>query len=204
MKSSTTTTKAEESPRIIIFDRSGDLMLKVGSEDKEIKYFKVSSKALSLASPVWSAMLNPQNPFLEASASGMLLLPDDNPKALSILLYLIHDQFAKIDFSVGLQALHDLVFLCDKYNTVDLVRPWMSRWQKHFSSPLFDPKWLVVGWTFRDRIMYRDATQEVYLRCWPNESGNLVTPAGSLEDIVLPPGALSKKTFRCNEPRPFS
>ena len=104
-------------------DPSGNLTLIVGPEDNQ-KAFTVSSAAMCLASPVWRAMLDPKGHFLEAHSSDRKVsFPDDNPEALLLLLNVIHLQFLKVPQTLPTEELYEVAVLCDKYDTVTVVRP---------------------------------------------------------------------------------
>ncbi len=108
---------------IIHVDPSGNLSLLVGPVDEQ-KTFVVSSAALCLASPVWRAMVNPEGYFLEAhSEERKVSLPDDDPKYLLLLLNIVHLQFHKVPQVLPTKDLFEMAVLCDKYDTVRVVRP---------------------------------------------------------------------------------
>ena len=116
-------------------DPSGNLTLIVGPEDNQ-KTFTVSSAAMCLASPVWRAMLDPKGHFLEAHSSDRKVsFPDDNPEALLLLLNVIHLQFLKVPQTLPTEELYEVAVLCDKYDTVTVVRPVSSLSKLTFALP---------------------------------------------------------------------
>jgi len=77
-------------------DPAADLRLLVQHGDHQIT-FKVSSEAMSLASPVWRTMLDPAGPFKESqSDNGEINFPDDDSEALLILLVAAHLRFQDV------------------------------------------------------------------------------------------------------------
>lgn len=117
-------------------DPAGDLVLEL-STNKTGKTFRssirVSSKVLSLSSPVFAAMLRPN--FAEGLALQkaspqsipLLSLPDDNPEAITWLCKAIHfkqDLGVDIEFSL----LKELAVLCDKYDLGGARNPWTHGW----------------------------------------------------------------------------
>ena len=108
---------------IIHVDPSGNLSLLVGTDDNQ-KTFVVSSAALCLASPVWRAMVNPKGHFLEANSEGRRVsLPDEDPKYLLLLLNIVHLHFHKVPQVLSTDDLFQMALLCDKYDSVRIVRP---------------------------------------------------------------------------------
>lgn len=100
----------------IILDASGDLSLLVGEGENQVT-FRVSSKAMCLASPVWHVMLDPSGPFKEARPENdSVLFPEDDAQALQILLYIAHLQFHSIPETLSFTQLLNLAIICDKYN----------------------------------------------------------------------------------------
>lgn len=138
-------------------DPSGDIKLLAQDGEKK-KTFVVSSKAMCLASPVWSAMLNPKSHFKEAKPdNGEISLKDDDQEALSILLDIAHLRFSKIPLSLTYELLVGVAVLCDKYDLVTLVRPWLPKWYEKLwdlrNGDGFE-KWLFIAWTFGDAITF--------------------------------------------------
>lgn len=77
------------------------------------------------ACPAWDKMLS--GPYAESTKSE-IALPDDDSKTLHILLLIVHLTFKKLPPTLTLYELTTLAFTCDKYDTVALVRPFLSVW----------------------------------------------------------------------------
>ena len=92
------------SPRTTCFDPRGDVKLLLdGAEGEEVLI--VSSKAMTLVSDPWRAMLGPKGSFREAQSQGHhgsreIPLHDDNPKRLSIMLHIAHLQFEQVPLNL--------------------------------------------------------------------------------------------------------
>ena len=134
-------------------DPSGDLTLlvKVGNKRKS---FIVSSKVMCLASPIWRAMLDPKGHFKEASPDNKeITFEDDDLEALQLLLDISHMRYLKIPTSLKYNGLLNLTILCDKYDTVTLVRPWLPKWLpglKHLADHPGYEEWLFIAWVLGD------------------------------------------------------
>ena len=105
-------------------DPAGDLVLLVGSKEEQTS-IRVSSKVLSLASPVFAAMLSPR--FAEGQKPSekdwTVSLPYDDPEALSVVCRVIH--FVKITSDeVSLSLLEEVASVCDKYDLAWATRSW--------------------------------------------------------------------------------
>jgi hypothetical protein len=103
-------------------DDCADLTLIVGADGVR---FKVSSFAMRMSSPVWKAMLT--GPFIE-SKTKEIRLPEDLPEALLAILKIAHMKFNTLPSSMSRKLLVDLAVLCDKYDLIALIRPWLVSW----------------------------------------------------------------------------
>lgn len=134
----------------VIFDRSSDLTVVVGLPDVMQAECKVSRKAMRLASPVWDAMLDPAKPYVESNST-QVAFEDDDLEAFIVLLYIAHCQFRKLPNTLSYNRLLHLTVLCDKYDTVGLVRPflpaWVEPWKKFAHEKGFE-RFLCVAYTF--------------------------------------------------------
>lgn len=137
---------------------------------------RVSRRSMALSSPTWAAMFSPTSTWLESSSSE-LPLPDDDPDALLLLLQIAHLHFDLIplrlhstpssptspphpsdDISAATASptpnslLYRVAVLCDKYDCVRLVRPWIREWLRYpMASTLASPtvrEDLFINWVF--------------------------------------------------------
>ena len=166
------------SPTIPI-DPHGDLTLVVGADD-DAQSFLVSSKILSVASPVWRAMLSNRNGFVEAG-SEEVVFPDDNPEALSIVFLVSHLRFQEVPRKVEFQQLIDLCTVCDKYDCMSLLGPWFSTWTtpwlKHVGENGYEG-WAFIAWVAGDVDVFKRTTDDIVLKCTTNKLGQCLTEDG--------------------------
>ena len=111
-----------------IFDRDGDLTLEIGPHRAQ---YRVCSRALSRASPVFKAMLYGQ--FTEASAKQLdglwsVVLPEDDPDTMRILLNITHGYFDEIPSPLAEEELLKATLLTHKYDMTGIFRPWALDW----------------------------------------------------------------------------
>ncbi len=132
----------------IVVDPDGDLTLRVGNDDttngekdteSKVLELTISSKILTLVSPVFKVMLTGQ--FKEAielaewkpsSRLYILELPDDDPEATSILTKILHHKTHEITQNPSPSCLEQLAFLCDKYKCTGALKYaggiWLRDW----------------------------------------------------------------------------
>ena len=122
---------AEDEVTVINVDPDGDIILEVSSSDGR-QHLLVSSKVLSLASPVFSTMFNSR--FKEglsnhpSSGKRLIPLPDDNAEAFTILCNAIHYRTDQVPKEPALVCLEDLAIICDKYDCTSALWPWSTIW----------------------------------------------------------------------------
>ena len=134
-------------------DPAGDIVLKLGSDDEET-LIRVHSKVLSLASPVFAAMLSPR--FAEGQAleenkgtvdsPTAINLPDDDPEAMSLICRVLHfKDDATQGKSYPSKILIGMAVICDKYNISRALSPWSYIWMEKFHREA-KHEWLDIAW----------------------------------------------------------
>lgn len=177
----------------IQIDTAGDLKLLVQHCEDWVT-FQVSSKAMSLASPVWRTMLDPNGPFRESqSDNNEITFPDDDAKALLNLLLVAHLRFQDVPKELTFEQLLNVCILCDKYDCITLVRPWIWRWQErqiHLPWEILSEEWLFIAWTTGDEAKFRRTAQSLILHANTDESGAFND--ARLSELVMPPGFIGQ------------
>lgn len=89
---------------------------------------------------------------------------EDPAEALLILLNITHFRFTTVPLTIPLHILSDIAILCDQYDCVHLVKPWLSQWladesrgwkpaPRVFGGPSRE-KWLFIAWVFgREQVL---------------------------------------------------
>jgi hypothetical protein len=183
----------------IYFDHKGDVRLLV---DQTI--LVVSSKAMSLISDPWNAMLGPEGAFSEAKSgrSEPIPLPDDDLGALSIILNIAHLRFDKVPAHLEFNQLLRLAVLTDKYQATQIVRPWISTWIKgleHLANKDGHEEWLWIAWEFGLSNSFERVAKRLVLQSRTNSDKQCLTSSGKVLDKNMPPGIVGKTVF-FNEP----
>ena len=162
-----------------------------------------------MASHVWRAFINPpfeqiQNPE-NNNAGGQIKKLDfseDIGEALRILLEIAHLQFTKIPAEVGFQLLYDIAILCDKYDCVGLVQPWLPSWLPSWTiadhwekcEPV-EEGWLMILWVFGLESQFRQVARQLARYVKLDDSGGYLNPSGCQFPDQLPPGSLGNIFF---------
>ena len=109
----------------IEIDAAGDLWLEMDS-----RKLLVSSKILSLASPVFNAMLNSKFREGQNATSGprTITLPDDDVDAMTVVCHALHHMTHRVPVHLISTKLNTLAILCDKYGCVQAMKPWSRTW----------------------------------------------------------------------------
>lgn len=146
-------------------ERAGSTDIAHSSSSKNEVRMLVSSKHLRLASPVFSAMFNPQHfqegkLLKENSSEGLVEveLPDDEPETFEILMNIIHGRAHRVPQEISFETLTKLAILVDKYRMVEPTIPYVQIWlterrtnlkrEKNFSLNAVLPG-LCVAWVFK-------------------------------------------------------
>lgn len=131
-------------PERIILDRNGDIVLHVQAfeHDGQMKNeFLASTKALSLGSPVFNAMLNGR--FIEATEPTVGLraasLLDDDPKALLLLCNIVHLRFNSLPKQISLDELFSIAVVSDKYDMIPKVKPFVKHHCNYHRKDMTEP-----------------------------------------------------------------
>ncbi|KAK4073308.1 hypothetical protein Purlil1_13089 [Purpureocillium lilacinum] len=119
-------------PESLPLDPAGDVTLITNNGTHESRRaFLVSSKLLSLASPVFSKMFSPA--FLEGSqirsdCHPHINLEGDDPMAMEMMFRALHFLCGDIPSSIDPEPLATLAVHCDKYDCNEAMRPWILQW----------------------------------------------------------------------------
>lgn len=101
--------------------------------------FRVSSKHLTLVSPVFKAMLQGDR-FKEGNElarTGRVEVPlfDDNIDALRIILDILHHRYNLVPPRIDSQILMDIAAVVDKYQLKHVLDLPFQQWRPHFHIP---------------------------------------------------------------------
>ncbi|APA11747.1 hypothetical protein sscle_08g065170 [Sclerotinia sclerotiorum 1980 UF-70] len=136
---------------------------------REDVHMLVSSKHMSLASPVFKAMLQASH-FKEGRELAFagkveISLPDDDPDAFAILMCIIHGRTRSVPREIDLDLLSRISTLVDKYQLREVVEIISDRWISQLESEI--PKeltddllpWLSIAWVFEKSSIFKETTR---------------------------------------------
>ena len=122
-------------------DPAGDLTLLVGQERNQ-RPIRVSSKVLSLASPVFATMFGPR--YLEGHILSKhakfsipsFPLPEEDPEAMTWFCRAVHLQLNANEKAMTVGLIRKIAALCDKYDASTALSGWSRLWMEDLSNSL--------------------------------------------------------------------
>lgn len=129
----------------------------------------VSSKHMTLASPVFKVMLlGPFKEGRELAVNGKIevTLPDDSVEAMAIILCIIHGDMDLVPQIISHNLLTDIAVLVDKYQLFKIASAFCQTWMNNLEPPEdFEsvdtpdiPRWIAISWIFKDATMFELST----------------------------------------------
>lgn len=109
----------------IHIDRNGNLQLIVGPDAVKMQ---VDANALRRTSKVFNCMLFGTCRESVQAAEWTVELPEDNPKALTVIFHAAHGNFGSMPRILQVSELYDVTVMADKYAMLGSLRPWAAAW----------------------------------------------------------------------------
>jgi hypothetical protein len=186
MATATSTTQS-----LFTFEPS-DVRLKVNYKS-EVIIAHVSSSAISFASPVWKKFMFPpwkpstakKTPDTDSDSmpdakkskladekdkdtNGLLVeevdFSEDDGESLLILLRVAHLRFHENPTTLPYQTLLNVAVLCDQYQCINLVRPWLPQWlanEEESSLKFGQENWLFIAWVFGREKVFKELAVKI-------------------------------------------
>lgn len=177
---------------------SGDLRLLVTFSNQSLTWLGCSS-SLSLVSPVWNKFLNPPFPKLVSKEGGdddtqhkQIDFSEDCGEALLILFRIAHCQFRKIPSTLEFKSILDVAVLCDKYDCVGLVKPWLALWLAKEKTEPGHEEWLYIAWVFGLEKIFQTLARKLIKEIAINDKGECLTSTGEIFSSQMPPDIIGK------------
>lgn len=139
-----------------------------------------------------------ENNKREGNSSGLVKevdFHDDDGEALLLLLSITHLRYGDIPTMLPYETLLNVAVLCDRYDCVKLVEPWLSQWlsdeEKSWKEAGHE-NWLFIAWVFgRDKV-FSDLTAKIVREAKITDDGECLTSAGEEVSEPMPPGILGE------------
>lgn len=186
----------EDNSNVPVLLDSDDVRLNVSHSNRSLTW-SASSSRLAQVGPVWNKMMNP--PFPKASSKegddgGMeaksIDFTDDSAEARLILLRIAHCQFSKIPLRLESGMILDMAVLCDKYDCVGLVKPWLDMWLVDEWSQYDRPgneQWLFIAWVFGREQIFEALARKLQREMTADDCGEGLTSTGESFPSLMPP-----------------
>ena len=118
----------EDANAVVVIDEDGDTDLECKFADGT-KLLRVSSKVLSLASPVMKKLFTSGfREGVDPSPRRCVPLPEDNGEALLLVCSVVHHHAEIESGLLGVDALENVATLVDKYDMSKTLRTWSACW----------------------------------------------------------------------------
>ncbi|KAF7947593.1 hypothetical protein EAE96_008677 [Botrytis aclada] len=173
-----------------------------------------SSKHMSLASPVFKAMLT--GSFQEAvklreEGRTDIPLPGDDSDAMVTLVNIIHGRFKSIPEQYNLSDLTQIAILVDKYQCHESIHPFKHAWTDHLHADTWGNAnfhalacWISVTWVFELNSKFKTATEkliresdaEIEVIMNDQVDFDLPTPVEIIEKLSIERNAAIEKLIR--------
>ena len=115
---------------------------------------------------------------------------DDSAEARLILLRIAHCQFSKIPLRLESGMILDMAVLCDKYDCVGLVKPWLDMWLVDEWSQYDRPgneQWLFIAWVFGREQIFEALARKLQREMTADDCGEGLTSTGESFPSLMPP-----------------
>ncbi|QDS75767.1 hypothetical protein FKW77_008714 [Venturia effusa] len=191
----------EANPTSVTVDEDGDLVLLVGEETRIL----VSSKALTLASKVFKAMLlgsafKEGRELAESTAKKEpyeLPLPDDDAQAITLLSQVLCHRARKISVTnVTIELLEKLATVADKYACAEAVGFASRAWLEQYDRDEGDHKLLRISYLLDNAEVFKNASRRVLMKSEGVTTQAIADPESKLPDRLF--DQLEKKRLAAN------
>jgi len=118
---------------------------------------------------------------------------EDDPDALLLLLRIAHLDFVSVKKRLSVEELYNLAILCDKYDCVHLIKPWVDEWYRDAELLRIvgeSSKRLFIAWSFGRIESFEIAASALLTQGGMDENGQLVDLKGQAVPEVMPPGII--------------
>jgi hypothetical protein len=132
--------------------------------------FQVSSRHLSLASPVFRAMLESKFKESRLNEQGLyeVQASEWDAEAFVILLDIIHGHHRDVPKRISAETLSHIAIIVDYYGCHEIMELVLTAWLTYLGQPedfvKQDPlRWLFISWVFKQEVLFTVATEMLLL-----------------------------------------
>lgn len=173
------------------FDPEGDVIFVLPCSEGTAR-LQINSSIVCLSSPVFKAMLGRNSCFKEARDLAIrgdigppleISLADDDPKALAVILRIVHYQYDWVPVSLEEDRLYQIAILCDKYDMRRALGTHLDKWWKPYLDGQMEvpeqetDKWLFMAYAFALPTLFTLRSKELIMGVCIGESGEPFMPS---------------------------
>lgn len=130
-------------------------------------------------------------------------LRDDCGESLLILLRIAHCQFSMLPSAMEFETILKIAILCDKYDCVGLVKPWLEQCLVNEQSECDKPgheEWLFIAWVFGRGNIFPGLARKLLREMTVNDDGKSLTSTGEAFPSLMPPGMIGMLLSSLSKP----
>lgn len=124
---------------------------------------------------------------------------EDDADALLLLLRIAHLDFISVKTQLSIAGLYNLAILCDKYDCVHLIKPWVDEWslwavrgaRLQVGGELLSKR-LFIAWYFGRIEDFRTSASMLLMQSGTDKNGQLLDLEGEVIPEVMPPGVIGQ------------
>lgn len=109
------------------------------------------------------------------SSDWIVDLPDDDTESVQIMLNMMHARFDWVPQRISIQDLYEMLVLPDKYDALDVVRPWARGWVDAVSDDLDQPALLWIASELGDSELFGKVVMEIATK-WTVDLDGAIIP----------------------------
>ena len=178
-----------------------DLVLQSEQGDESIRC-RVSLQVMSLSSPLWRVMLDPEKGFKESlTHDEPITLQDPNIEAVLLLLFALHNRDRFVLRALSFQDLVDVCMAIDKYDCIASLTSWLdvclTPWKTHIDQVGYED-WLCIAWVVGEETIFHKMIFNLLIRSTSNDSKQCLLSSGAIFDPPVPPGIAGKCSLQAN------
>ena len=178
LSSSSTEVGSIERVATVQFDPKGDVIFVLSCSEGTAR-FQINYSVVWLQSPGLRVILG-KNPYFKEAAdlasseaiTGSppleILLVDDDPKALAVILRILHLQYEWVPVSLTEDRLYQIAILCDKYDMRRVLGTYLDKWLKPYLGeevevPEQAGKWLFMAYAFALPTLFTSCSKQLII-----------------------------------------
>ena len=190
------TQPADEEPDLEQIDPDGDVVLLVTGPESKAR-FLVSSKILSMASPMFASLFSPkfsEGAQMASCSCPTITLHEDDSAAMRTIVSILHYQGPPQGDAMSAEDFATLAIHCDKYDCIRALLPWTFKWFNDLQSITTAEDYgylLLAAHYFRSSADFRRISQKAQTQL----PYNFATKWDSVDTLDLLPYGVQSESY---------